>query len=151
MAFPNYDREYERNLNLARRLIWKIKDKADRSIALKYVNLLTHLKSDDVTVKRNRNAFFKYFIQVLEDQLNTEARTKIQCTCAIPNEESMSDPLKYLQKEVINTGERVVCNWSKDKRTYISAKILPGRGALLYMAVSSKANDWDFRGQQKKG
>lgn len=58
----------------------------DRSIALKYVNLLTHLKSDNITVKRNRNAFFKYFIQVLEDQLNTEAKTKIRCTCSTPNE-----------------------------------------------------------------
>lgn len=26
--------------------------------------------------------------------------------------------------------------WSKDKKTYVAAKPLPGRGALIYMAVA---------------
>ena len=58
----------------------------------------------------------------------------------------MSDPIKYLQKEVLNTGGKVTSHWSKDNRSYVSAKMIPGRGALLYMAVSSSAQpEWDIR------
>ncbi|KAK6625742.1 hypothetical protein RUM43_006041 [Polyplax serrata] len=151
MAFPNFDGEYENQLNLARKLIMKIRDKSDRTVALKYVNILTSLKSSDPIVKRNRNIFFKYFLQVLENQLSIEAKQAIACTCPIENEETMSDPLKYLQKEVLNSGEKVTSHWSKDKKSYVAAKIIPGRGAILYMAVASDADgEWDIRAPPPK-
>lgn len=63
----------------------------------------------------------------------------------------LSDPLKYLQKEVLGKGEKTMTHWSKDNSTYVSAKIIPGRGALLYMAVSSDVGaGWDFRDARKK-
>lgn len=44
------------------------------------------------------------------------------------------------------SGEKTTTQWSKDKRSYVSAKVIPGRGALLYMAVSSEPDtDWDIR------
>lgn len=63
----------------------------------------------------------------------------------------MSDPLKYLQKEVLNSGEKVTSHWSKDKKSYVAAKIIPGRGAILYMAVASDADgEWDIRAPPPK-
>lgn len=63
----------------------------------------------------------------------------------------LSDPLKYLQKEVLNKGEKLMTHWAKDKSTYVSAKIIPGKGAMLYMAVSSDVTaGWDLREVRKK-
>lgn len=58
----------------------------DRDIALKYVNVIRNLTLNDTLVKRNRNIFFKYFLKVLEEQLNAEVRLRIQCQCPIENE-----------------------------------------------------------------
>lgn len=40
--------------------------------------------------------------------------------------------------------------WSKDKRTYIAAKPIPGKGALVYMAVSKDPSlGWDHPARNK--
>lgn len=39
---------------------------------------------------------------------------------------------------------KFMCRWSADKKTYVAAKPLLGRGALIYMAVSKDPSlGWD--------
>lgn len=117
-----YDEEFFNNLQLSRTLVSKIRNKKDKDIVKKWISKLCSLKSDDAVVKKNRNAFFKYMLQILHKAALRDSRTP-----QIDSEDSKhhADEDEYMSK------------WSVDKRTYIAAKPLPGRGTLIYMAVSS--------------
>lgn len=116
-----YDEEFFNNLQLARTLVSQIRNKKDKEIVKKWISKLCSLKSDDAVVKKNRNAFFKYMLQILH-----KAALKDTQTPQIDTETNKPEGEGHFMSK-----------WSVDKRTYIAAKPLPGRGTLIYMAVSS--------------
>ncbi|VEN44050.1 unnamed protein product [Callosobruchus maculatus] len=63
-----YDEEFFNNLQLSKTLIQRIRRKKDKEICKKWIHKLCNLKSDDVVVKKNRNAFFKYMLNMLNKQ-----------------------------------------------------------------------------------
>lgn len=123
-----YDEEFFNNLQLARTLIVKIHSRKDRDICKKWIGKLCSLKSDDVVVKKNRNGFFKYMLQMLHKAAQKEESSPHYDS----EDKKQDDDLHFMSK------------WSADNRTYIAVKPLPGRGALIYMAVSSDPSlGWD--------
>ncbi|KAG5894124.1 hypothetical protein JTB14_004062 [Gonioctena quinquepunctata] len=122
-----YDEEFFNNLQLAKTLISQIRSKRDRDICKKWIQKLCDLRSDDAVVKKNRNSFFKYMLQILHKGAKKDAQ----------------DP-QYDSAGVRKDHTQFMSKWSADNRTYIAAKPLPGQGALIYMAVSSDPSlGWD--------
>lgn len=117
-----YDEEFFNNLQLTKTLITKIRSRKDKEICRKWIAKLCALKSDDVVVKKNRNAFFKYMLQILHKAAQKDTLTP-----------------QYDDGRRKDSGEEVefMSKWSGDKRTYIAVQPLPGKGAMIYMAVSS--------------
>lgn len=42
-----------------------------------------------------------------------------------------------IQENVVEEEAPYFAHWATDQKTYIAAKALPGKGALVYMAVST--------------
>ncbi|KAJ8946853.1 hypothetical protein NQ318_006763 [Aromia moschata] len=104
----------------------------DREICKKWIGKLLNLKSDDPVVKKNRNSFFKYMLQILLKGAQHDSQT--------PQYDSGDQKKKKVDDEEVT----FMSKWSVDNRTYIAAKPLPGQGALIYMAVSSDPSlGWD--------
>lgn len=66
--------------------------------------------------------------------------TRFQC-------QNSKASMKGLTKNAPRTSN-IPCHskWSKNHRTYVAVKPLPGRGALIYMAVSKRPGleNWDL-------
>lgn len=124
-----YDEEFYNNLQIARTLVNQIRSRRDKDICGKWISKLCSLKSDDVVVKKNRNAFFKYMLFILHKAAQKDLETP-----------QYDDKQKKPDDDDIN----FMSKWSGDHRTYIAAKPIPGQGALIYMAVSSDPKlGWD--------
>nr|CAH7756913.1 unnamed protein product [Callosobruchus chinensis] len=123
-----YDEEFFNNLQLSKTLVRRMRRKKDKQICKKWIQKLCNLKSDDVVVKKNRNAFFKYMLNMLHKQAE-----KDESSPQFDNgDKKQDDTLLFTSK------------WSRDNRTYIACKPLPGQGAMVYMAVSSDPSlGWD--------
>ncbi|CAH1116057.1 unnamed protein product [Phaedon cochleariae] len=115
-----YDEEFFNNLQMAKTLISQIRSRRDKEICKKWIQKLCGLKSDDAVVKKNRNSFFKYMLQIVN-----KAAQKDSLSPQYDKKGNEDDELHFMSK------------WSADNRTYIAVKPLPGQGALVYMAVSS--------------
>nr|CAI5858251.1 unnamed protein product [Callosobruchus analis] len=123
-----YDEEFFNNLQLSKTLIQRIRRKRDKEICKKWIQKLCNLKSDDVVVKKNRNAFFKYMLNMLHKQAEKDESSPQFDS----GDKKQDDTLLFTSK------------WSRDNRTYIACKPLPGQGAMVYMAVSSDPSlGWD--------
>ncbi|RZC39527.1 DUF4485 domain containing protein [Asbolus verrucosus] len=127
-----YDEEFATNMEIAKNLIAMIGNQRDKEICKKWILKLCSLKTTDVTVKKNRNSFFKYFLQVLHK--------------GVQGDENLGfSPLDDKNEE--REARDFMCRWSDDKRTYIAAKPLPGKGTLVYMAVSKDPTlGWEKHG-----
>jgi hypothetical protein len=67
-----YDEEFVTNMEIAKNLIALVQNPRDKEICKKWILKLRQLKATDVTVKKNRNSFFKYFLQVLHRAVQGE-------------------------------------------------------------------------------
>ncbi|KAJ8968024.1 hypothetical protein NQ314_002515, partial [Rhamnusium bicolor] len=104
---------------------------SDKDICKKWIGKLLTLKSDDPVVKKNRNSFFKYMLQILLKGVQQDSGVQFDSGGA-QKKRKTDDDLEFMSK------------WSGDNRTYIAAKPLPGQGTLIYMAVSSDPSlGWD--------
>ncbi|XP_060535694.1 uncharacterized protein LOC132707770 [Cylas formicarius] len=127
-VYDIYDEEFANNLQIAKNLVSKLSSRTDKQICKKWIGKLCRLKSDDPVVKKNRNAFFKYLLEILSKAI-LDAATDMGI--GAEHQEKVDD-------------DHFMCKWSEDKRTYIAAKPLPGQGALIYMAVTRYPNlGWD--------
>ncbi|PSN57175.1 hypothetical protein C0J52_01488 [Blattella germanica] len=119
-----YDEEFKRYMRLSKKLLGKLKDRKDVMIGKRWIQKLTSLKSDDLMVKKNRNFFFKYLLQVMHDGV-------------------LEGPFQELPfDDNLHTVDE------QDGRTYVAAKPIPGCGALIYMAVSKDSSQgWDMPGK----
>ncbi|KAJ3645676.1 hypothetical protein Zmor_023317 [Zophobas morio] len=128
-----YDEEFLTNLEIAKNLIAMVQSNKDKEICKKWVLKLRSLKATDVTIKKNRNSFFKYFLQVLHKAVQGEDLLGVS-----PLDEKLEDA----------SARDFMCRWSDDKRTYVAAKPLPGAGTLVYMAVSKDPSlGWEKQGE----
>lgn len=118
MAGEMYDTDFKQDLEKAVMYVSEISDKDQKRMALKWINKILSLQSDDPQVKKNRNCFLKYFLTVLK---NSEVVSAEQ-----------------------NSGD-VLVQWSPDRRIYVAIKPLPNEGVLVYMAVVDDVTQgWDF-------
>ncbi|CAH0564553.1 unnamed protein product [Brassicogethes aeneus] len=118
-----YDEEFFLNLKLAKNLINEMNSDTDKGICRKWLARLCHMKSSDPLVKKNRNEFFMYLLQMMKLYLDRQK--------TLPGEKSEDGGGKGC-----GCKKDYMCKWSPDKRTYIAMKPLPGKGALIYMAVA---------------
>ncbi|XP_030758613.1 uncharacterized protein LOC115884250 [Sitophilus oryzae] len=122
-----YDEEFYTNLNIAKVLIDQLGRPSDKQICRKWIGKLVEINTLDPVVKKNRNGFFKYMLQILRKAVKDSAYT-----INIDGD---------LQEK---NDDHYMCKWSKDKRTYIATKPIPGQGALVYMAVAKDPSlGWD--------
>ncbi|KAF5280253.1 hypothetical protein FQA39_LY18076 [Lamprigera yunnana] len=132
-----YDEEFHKHLQLAKGLIAKVVRKKDREICIKWIQKLLKLKSYDPVVKKNRNHFFKYMLTVLHRGLKE----------ALPAHHGYPQYDSKCQVGSQNWTETqgFMSRWSADKKTYVAAKPLPGKGALVYMAVAKDTSlGWEI-------
>ncbi|XP_063226325.1 uncharacterized protein LOC134533059 [Bacillus rossius redtenbacheri] len=129
-----YDEEFQQNLKLAKNLLDKIKSYEDKVISARWISKLCNLKSNDILVKKYRNAFFRYMLRVIQE----EARHVDECAEESTDSESQED-LHY----------KATCHWSPDKRSYTAMKPLGHHGALIYIATAKDlALGWDVPQKQ---
>ncbi|KAF5282504.1 hypothetical protein FQR65_LT14274 [Abscondita terminalis] len=135
-----YDEEFRRHLQLAKGLIAKIRRKSDRDICTKWIQKLLKLKSYDPVVKKNRNHFFKYMLTVLHKGAKEGPGPHL----GFPQYDSKMHGEAWSQQS-----QGYMSRWSGDKKTYVAAKPLPGKGALVYMAVAKDPSlGWEFPKKQ---
>uniref|UniRef100_A0A8D9EAG1 DUF4485 domain-containing protein n=1 Tax=Cacopsylla melanoneura TaxID=428564 RepID=A0A8D9EAG1_9HEMI len=121
MAGELYESEFKKDLEKALTLISEISDKTQQRSAIKWMNKILSLKSEDPQVKKNRNCFLKYYLNLLKNTVDS---------ITVETKERSLD---------------VLTQWSPDKRTYVAIKPLPSEGALIYMAVADDPSQgWDF-------
>ncbi|XP_063995619.1 uncharacterized protein LOC135172975 [Diachasmimorpha longicaudata] len=151
-----FDEEFNKKMRIANFLVKNLEDQKDTERAKYWLMRLGTIKSSNLEVKKNRNIFLNYFIKVLGDG--------VLPGCADGRSDTVCDPedsLKFLHdpdylsdtsgetadeepspKKVIKFQSK----WSKDHRTYVAVKPIPGRGALVFMAVSKRPglDNWDL-------
>lgn len=118
----------------------------DREICTKWISRLCALETPNPTVKRNRNSFFKYLLTIINQGIEQQPEPHKgypQYDDKVKNLEKttyLKKNLKILFKfrpgDPTYGGKGYMSKWSNDRRTYVAAKPLPGRGALVYMAVA---------------
>lgn len=59
-----FDEEFNNYLDIAQWLTERLDDKTDRRTAGKWIKRMCALDSPNITVKKERNAFCKYFLKV---------------------------------------------------------------------------------------
>lgn len=119
--------EFQRQLQIAKILMSKMKKHEDRSIIAQYIKQCLALNEDDIYIKKNRNEFFRYFLQMLHTASQIQPK---------------DDPLPATSPEDWSNkknepNEKTSSYWSKDRRTYTASKVIPGFGILIYMAVAN--------------
>ncbi|XP_017770940.1 PREDICTED: uncharacterized protein LOC108558521 [Nicrophorus vespilloides] len=135
-ALDCYDEEFNRNLQLAKNLIVQLKRKQDREICSKWIAKLCDLKSTDPSVKKNRNQFFKYMLTVLHKGIDDAPHHHHGYPQISEKHGAIGDKMP---------GKSYMSRWSPDRRTYVAVKPMPGRGALVYMAVSKNPElGWEY-------
>ena len=107
------DNEFNNYLKIAKGLMGNLKD-PEKRICGKWILKLVNIKSDDIIVKKNRNAFFKYLLHVLnsgnlEGPFHELPTKEELSTCpGIPSSykknmpSSLGHAYEWLQEEVFN-------------------------------------------------
>ncbi|KAK3908242.1 Centrosomal protein of 112 kDa [Frankliniella fusca] len=146
-----YEDQFRRYLLIAKSFVGRLKKIQDRKICKHWIRRVSSLGPCSITVGRNRNIFFQYLLQViqeavLEDMLKDYPDHILWNFQHIPIQglRIVEDPawldreldVPEFQDNAEDCKEPYFAHWSNDQRTYIAAKALPGKGALIYMAVS---------------
>ncbi|XP_015111238.1 uncharacterized protein LOC107037282 [Diachasma alloeum] len=151
-----FDEEFNKKMRIANFFVKNLEDQKDTERAKYWLRRLGNIKSSNLEVKKSRNVFLTYFIRVLRDG--------VLPGCADGRSDTVCDPddsLKflhnpdYLSEASEETADeeppprKVIqfqSKWSKDHRTYVAVKPIPGRGALVFMAVSKRPglDNWDL-------
>ncbi|KAJ1527530.1 hypothetical protein ONE63_007500 [Megalurothrips usitatus] len=147
-----YEEQFKRYLLVAKGFVHKLRKRHDRKIAAHWIQRLVSLRLCSNTVGKDRNTFFQYFIRVLqeavlEDMLEDLPDHLLQSFQHSPIQgfEVIEDPrwleteinIPQILRETSEDDAPYLAHWSHDQKTYIAAKALPGKGALVYMAVST--------------
>lgn len=125
------DHEFQRQLYIAKILMASIHKPEDRAIISQFIKRCVALNEENIYIKKNRNEFFRFLLQTLHTatQIQPKEVEKVVKEPVV----KVIDPLEGKRKQK----ERLLKFWSTDRRSYTSAKVIPGYGVLIYMAVSS--------------
>ncbi|XP_035730863.1 uncharacterized protein LOC118445453 [Vespa mandarinia] len=151
-----YDKQFIENMKIAKYFLKQLRDKEEIQLATKWLIRVNNIKSSSLQVKRDRNAFLCYLLKVLREAILKHRREYESNT--IFNSENTLDlyhfsnqnskvSVKGLSQNAPQTSNIPYhSKWSKNHRTYVAVKPLPGRGALIYMAVSKRPGleNWDL-------
>ncbi|XP_071444028.1 uncharacterized protein [Hetaerina americana] len=151
-----YDTEFERLLCRAREIIMKINNiegalivkgidhrnlcvtyhlsLLDRRICAQWVAKLCKLQSENIAVKKDRNGFFKYMLQVIGQGTLAGPFLSIPDQGPLPNFTYSDEQGNHQASE--DDEPVIITRWSDDKRTYVAVKAIPNQGAIIYMAVA---------------
>ncbi|XP_066601344.1 uncharacterized protein [Prorops nasuta] len=161
------DEAFNRKMKIAKILMGDLSDQRDVRIATKWLIRVSSIKSPILEVKKNRNEFLSYIIKVLSDGiLKPCLDSELNTVCDPDNSFAFLHNLvvnffmilrKHSKNEESDEEENEKENdkkskckfhsrWSSDYRTYIAVKPIPGRGTILYMAVSKLPGlqNWDL-------
>ncbi|XP_043283395.1 uncharacterized protein [Venturia canescens] len=154
-----YDEQFNRKMKIAKFLVKHLEDKNEMNLAKKWLLRVSNIKSPVLQVKKNRNAFLSYMVKVLSDGVLTgciDSEPHSVCDpdnalAFLQNPDEISDILSRdedLPKEMNKEAKPIKFHkrWSKDHKTYVAVKPIPGRGALVYLATSKVPGleSWDF-------
>lgn len=127
------DEEFLNYKHIARGLMKKLQLAEDKRVCYKYIKQCDEMKTDNVTIKANRNKFFRYLLKVMNRAVDEQ-----KFNVFFDNESKQP------------TCNQDISQYSKDKKTYIAAKVIPGYGTLVYMAVLDKPEaGWEENGFAK--
>lgn len=122
------DEDFNRYLSLSKLFLENI-NRQDRKNVGKYIRKCCSIKSINIETKQRRNSFFKYFLKMLHTASLNQ----------LPNYDDFHQPQFNEPKDIQQM--------NSDNKTYIAAKVIPGYGNLIYMAVSNKPElGWVNRG-----
>lgn len=124
------DAEFGNYMKLARELMKKMRLAEDRRVCDKYIRKCFDMKnSDEMRVKLHRNRFFRYLLKTMQRTVDTQA-------------------VYYLNIDGIDeTENQDFTQWSADNKSYVSAKVIPGYGTMIYMACTDNPElGWDDNG-----
>lgn len=125
---PEYlDAEFNVYLKFARHLIGQMSSREDRNVAEKYIkNCITMKHSDQAKAKFHRNRFFRYLLKTMRKTVDSPA------PAVFINKSDLLSATSGSQQ----TSENEFRQWSANRKSYVSAKIVPGVGTLIYMACT---------------
>lgn len=123
------DEDFNRYLSLSKSFLENINSQYDRKIVVKYIRKCCSIKTRNIETKRQRNSFFKYFLKMLQTASSNQ----------LPNYDDFHKPQLKQTKDTQHM--------SQDNKTYIAARLIPGYGSFIYIAVSNKPElGWVNRG-----
>ncbi|KAI4489846.1 PREDICTED: uncharacterized protein LOC106784598 [Polistes canadensis] len=150
-----YDKQFNENMKLAKYFLKQLRDKQEIQLATKWLVRVNDIKSSSLEVKKDRNAFLCYFLKILREAIlknhsecessrmfNSENRLGLFHS----NQNSKISTNGLSQNGTQSSNIKYHSRWSQNHRTYVAVKPLPGRGALIYMAVSKNPGleNWDL-------
>ncbi|XP_015521152.1 uncharacterized protein [Neodiprion pinetum] len=156
-----YDEQFNKKMEIAKFLLKNLGNKKEIQLATKWLIRVSNIKSADLEVKKNRNAFLSYVVKVLRDGVLRgclESEPDLLCDpdnslafLDYPDEFTGKSAEEILKDTVNQPMIQFHSKWSEDHRTYVAVKPIPGRGALVYMAVSKKPGmqNWDLPSLKK--
>lgn len=134
------DAEFNVYLRMARNLIQRLQLSEDRKIAEKYIkSCITMKHSDQAKVKFHRNRFFRYFLKTMRKTVD------LQNPAVFVNKSDSTSREPHTTERI---SENEFRQWSANRKSYVSAKILPGFGVLVFMACTDHPNEcgWNENG-----
>lgn len=123
------DEDFIRYLDLSKCFLETVKSQEDRQIVGHYIRKCCSIDTRNVETKIQRNLFFKYFLKMLQTSSTNQ----------LPQYDNFLKPQLNQTKDTKHM--------SPDERIYVAAKLIPGHGSLIYMAVSNQPElGWINRG-----
>ena len=123
------DDEFKRYLDVAKGLMRKMRLAEDKRVSAKYIRECIKMSTHNATIKANRNKFFQYLLKAMNRAVEDE---KIFIN---------------FNDQVMDNSNQEMKQWSADRKSYVAAKVIPGFGALIYMASTDQPDlGWEENG-----
>ena len=123
------DDEFKRYLDVAKGLMRKMRLAEDKRVSAKYIRECMKMTTHNATIKANRNKFFQYLLKAMNRAVEDE---KIFIN---------------FNDQLLDNSNQEMKQWSADRKSYVAAKVIPGFGALIYMASTDQPDlGWDENG-----
>ena len=116
------DDEFKRYLNIAKGLMRQMSLAEDKRVCAKYIRECISMSTHNATIKSNRNMFFRYLLKAMNRAVEDEKM------------------FVNINDVTLENRDQQTVQWSADLKTYVAAKVIPGFGALIYMASTEYPN-----------
>ncbi|XP_014248773.1 uncharacterized protein LOC106666232 [Cimex lectularius] len=151
------DTLYSRYINMSNLLVPYLSH-SDKYLARKWIIFGSKLPRESGTAPgENRFRFAKHLFQVIKDEVYATFLESNVGKSLTPDEknnlweelQNLGQTDDFVVKSLSRLHEKkqgaYMSMWSPDKKTYIAAKPIPGKGALVYLAVAENPDQgWDM-------